>query len=277
MSPESPRRSDSPWGRALQPVGACVTLALLVLVGCAGGETAPTPAPAAPRQPPPAATRITPEQQEIYVRAFERGRQLLAEGNDREAVAELSVAAGVRADDARLLRMMGSAFARLGDLPRARRNLEASIRVDAMTPGTYYELARVCLMMGDLEAALEPARRTLALDPGSSKALEMLGMIEYRLGDVTGARAHLEAAVARDPQAREAHLILGFCREHLQELGPAAESFREVIRLDPANADAYAGLTRVLPQIGDPAGANAAREKLDALDAAGGRRGPAIN
>ncbi|MFQ5767914.1 MAG: tetratricopeptide repeat protein [Acidobacteriota bacterium] len=259
-SPLHRSRAGRGGGSLLLSLPAGLALGLL-LPGCSPGEKSLPPMPP-PVQARPAQRPVSPRLEAIYQAALSQGNEDLQAGRFSDAVMEFSKAMGVHPDNPVLLRVLGTAHARNNDLTRARRSLEASIRLDPRVPGAHYELAQVALAGGDLDTAEQEARRTVLLDPDNPTAHELVGVVEYRQGRVETALTTLEPVAARDPTRVQTQFILGLCYQHLKEYQKARDAFQKAVRNDPRHREAYFNLGKVLAILGDEEGARRANAEF---------------
>ncbi|HEX8522690.1 MAG TPA: tetratricopeptide repeat protein [Tepidisphaeraceae bacterium] len=99
------------------------------------------------------------------------------------------------------------------------------------------------LHANDLEGAVEPLRKALALAPGSAAVLDNLGITLCRLGHVREAVELLRRAVELQPNNANTHMNLGIA---LLGLGEFEEAWREMEWRD--RWEGFAALTQGLPQ-----------------------------
>ncbi len=208
--------------------------------------------------------------------AYQRGEQLLKEGQFEHALEQLELAASSMPDDAALLGNLGTACLFVRRVPDAIRHLRRSI---ALAPGigrSYYHLALALDEAGNAEAALDSLRNAILLAPELAEAHGLAGDLQLgrgqwiealsayeraataapgtSLGQLCAARAlllrgHPERAelqlrnlVARDPSRAEVHLLLGQILNDAGRFDEAAACFERALALDPRCAPAHHGL-----------------------------------
>jgi tetratricopeptide (TPR) repeat protein len=96
---------------------------------------------------------------------------------------------------AQRLRFLGHQWLLRGNLPEARRSLEASLR-EGTASETQVELARLDLAGGNLDAARDRLRAVLARTPDHFEALTVYGSIEAQLQDYPVAAEYYRKALA---------------------------------------------------------------------------------
>jgi choline-sulfatase len=87
-----------------------------------------------------------------------------------------------------------------GMLDEARRRLEGLVRKDPGNPGVHLALSSVYFRQKNASAAIEAARRAVALDPGSSVAVLDLAFAYQAQGRVDEAAAGFERVLQLDPE-----------------------------------------------------------------------------
>ncbi len=89
--------------------------------------------------------------------------------------------------------------------------------------------------MGQLDEAVEEARRAQALDPLSSSADAHVGLALYRARRFEDAAAELRKAIEFNPQALDAHMFLGFVYIQQGKKDEAITELRAVVQLSERN------------------------------------------
>lgn len=139
------------------------------------------------------------------------------------------------------------AFLRLGELLRARGQLEAAARVvvaglehHPYLPDAHDLYARILVDQGEFERAEEEWGLVLAIDPRHAGAHKGLGFLAYKRGELDAALDHLELALSADPTDQR---VVAALRRVRQEFEAVLEPQRPVGGLAGAPAaDIFAGL-----------------------------------
>jgi tetratricopeptide (TPR) repeat protein len=144
---------------------------------------------------------------------------------------------------------------------------------DAENPQAHIDLAQVLLLRKDGAAAANEARKAIQLDSKSLRAQALLGDALLQTGDVEGAKGALLAAAGVDASDEKALSALVTRALHeaevsLKKRDPARAErfFRRAAALDPSRFEASRGLSNVLSQLGDAAGAARAAESAIARE-----------
>lgn len=129
----------------------------------------------------------------------------------------------------RLQGMIADLAFRLQDLDRARRAVEARLRLEPASPAAHRELATIHTAQGRHDLAFTELALAAWLDPGDAQTLSALGLNHLARGRNADAVDALERAVTLRPELREARSALGQAlirvgrrdeaREHLAEFG----------------------------------------------------------
>jgi len=165
---------------------------------------------------------------------------------------------------------------RAGNFELARRELSEAAEADAPPLDVLHNLAVCCYKLGDFDAAVRTARRTLEAFPQSHRTTYLLGLVlkeagrpddaietlssliethpnaarayyhrgtcRFRRGRLVEATADLERAVELEPISLAARYNLGVVHVVALEWEKARDDFTACLRLDPAGAEEYAEL-----------------------------------
>lgn len=107
---------------------------------------------------------------------LERGAQLLAEGNAKEAVRVLVNVLAARPNDARAHYYLGTAYARLGVFPAALTHLRDAVRLAPRAPEHRVALAGALIDAKEVEGAVEQLRQAAEARPSSPEIRLLLAM-----------------------------------------------------------------------------------------------------
>ena len=110
-------------------------------------------------------------------------------------------------------------------------------------------LAEACYRSGDYDAALDAARRAVAITPESGRLHANLGVMLKAVGALDQAEQSLRLALARDPGLTAAHINLGSLLRERGELEAAEASFRQAAVLAPTQAETHYNLANLLDQL----------------------------
>lgn len=151
----------------------------------------------------PAAAQVAPADD------FERGRQLLAQGDTQGAAAALKRAAERRKTDADAWYAYGLALGRTGKQKDARKAFERTVQLRPEWATPRASLAYTLVLLNKLDDAEREARRALALDPKSADAHFVSANIEYLANHFTAAAAEAETALTITPDFPAAAFLYG--------------------------------------------------------------------
>ena len=110
--------------------------------------------------------------------------------------------------------------------------------------GTLFYSATAMFLHGQLQDALEQARRAIALDSNRAAAYNLLGAIHATLGQVHEARAAFKTALGRDPRDGATYTNLALLEFSAGERSLAEGLFAEALSLDPTSSAARQGLAQ---------------------------------
>jgi tetratricopeptide (TPR) repeat protein len=166
---------------------------------------------------------------------FDRAVAAFDAGDYRGAIARLEEMQRRGADSARLRILLGWSYLKLGDLARARVELEHGLRLGPRDANAYYAhegLGWIAYRNGEHERALAAFTEALRLQPGYHHALTGLGWVHLARRDPGRAEASFRAALERVPGDLDARRGLGFVAYHRGDWGTAIERFEAVLRDD---------------------------------------------
>ena len=181
--------------------------------------------------------------------ALDRTTRLLAAGRIEPAVETLRVAAAAWPSQAELWTRLGQLLAEQGHLAAASAALERVLPLDAAAGTALYNLARVRLLQGRAQGALELLDQALASAPGFALAHANRGVALLALGRSNEALAAFAAAVALDPSLLEGRRGVAAARLALGDLAGAAEAQATAVELAPGDLVLIDGLASLQLQL----------------------------
>ena len=142
---------------------------------------------------------------------------------------------------------------RAGDLPSARRSLEACVVDFPRSAEAWLTLGLVHFAERHFDQAATALEKSLERDARQPQAFKMLGRVQTaRAKPALAERAFVEAA-RLDPADAEARYLLGRLYQSEDRLVDAARFLKEAVALDPGSARALAFLGTVAYGLGDTA------------------------
>ena len=149
-----------------------------------------------------------------------------------------------RRTEARL--KLAEAQAAAGRPADAAATLGAALAQDPLAhAGAWNDLGFARLQLGEIDAALPPLRRAVALDPRLAQARVNLAAALLTAGDLGAADAQLGAALRTEPDNPGALGNLGVIRARQGRTGEARALFERLLALDPSDARAAAALAEL--------------------------------
>jgi tetratricopeptide (TPR) repeat protein len=140
-----------------------------------------------------------------------------------------------------------------GQVEQAIGHLRESLRLNAGSAPTHYNLGIALSMQRKLEEALAEFREAIRLDPDHAEAHNNAGAMLHITGRLGEASSLYRRALELRPDNVDAHSNLGRLYTSLSQDRAAAEEFRAALALRPDHASALAGLAWVLATSGDAA------------------------
>jgi Tfp pilus assembly protein PilF len=118
---------------------------------------------------------------------------------------------------------------------------------------------------GDLATARTTFENALVIDPGNKFALFNLGVIEQTNNKVQSAIKYYDQALASDPEYTPALYNKAILLEP-DDLEAAVAIYEKILTIDPEASTTYLRLSFAYDTLGDPAKAEAMRQKAVELD-----------
>lgn len=166
--------------------------------------------------------------------------------------------------------MMGIAYSRMGDLDRAARAFEETIRLNEHNDFAHLFLGSALMLAGRLEDAIGPLKRTLELNPRSAHVNFYLGHIYEDLGQWENAVASYNAEIENNREFTGTYEQLAKLYYRLAEERPAEkaqyylktiETYKKWVEVDPSNSAVRNLIGYLYSQVGNLADATDAFEK----------------
>jgi Tfp pilus assembly protein PilF len=186
------------------------------------------------------------------------------------AGAELNVKIDSRAAAAHNL--LASAYLQVGRVADAQAQLEQALRLDPRDAEVHSNLGVVLQAQGRLAEGMPHLRTAVQLKPKDDRVHFNLGNGLLAAGQPDAAVREFRAAIALNPESADAHLNLALILGPRRQLDEAIVHLRRVVEIDPRNGDAYRNLALAYTLQGKVDQAAAARDQLQRLLAARGRR-----
>ena len=194
---------------------------------------------------------------------WEQGKNYLAEGKAAAAKEIFSALLNKYPKDPDLYLFLAFTFLRLRD-PQA---AEAQIR-KALALAPNHAEARTLLGWIDLEvkrdygSAVDEYARVVELRPAFPEAYNNLGVAFKKKGDMDKALESFNQALKLRPDYNEAWSNRGWVYAEQRKWGEARADFEQALRINPHDAGALYGLSHVLKEARDYAGAQRALSRL---------------
>ncbi len=142
-----------------------------------------------------------------------------------------------------------------GELDVARLKLEEAVGLAPENGEARYSLSQVFAALNAGEAALDSARRAVAIDPGNPHWQNHLGYMLVRQAQMAEAEASFRMALRLKPDNGGFHNSLGHMLGRQGRLDEATAAVREAVGLEPRNIHFLEQLSQLLDSAGDTEGA----------------------
>jgi tetratricopeptide (TPR) repeat protein len=262
----------------MRSLGHFAALVVLLAAGCAAAKPKPKPDRAAIRD----AVRAHGELEGRYASAaayahFLRARLYHHGGQHRRALDELRLALATDEGSPWLLTRIGEEYARLGELGRAERALQAALQSDGAHAPAHLMLARVLAETHRLAQARTHVRRAIRLSPQEEDGYLLWAQVELEAGRPDAALGAVDALAKAVPRASRGLRILGTALSDRGDHPRAEQALRRAVDANPADQEAWIALAQLLERSARPAEAETALgsallrdpDNIDVLLAAG--------
>lgn len=187
------------------------------------------------------------------------GRLYAASGEPQKALEAFDRALRVKADYAPALMERGDLYLQRNEHARAATDFEQVVKLTPKDAMNVYKLGTAYQLMGKPDAAERQYRQAIEIDGKFAPALNNLAaMSAERRQNLDAALDWAKRAVAIDPTLADFQDTLGSVHLARGESDAAIAAYRKATTLAPKNAEFYYGLGEALAQKGDKPGAVAA-------------------
>ena len=178
-----------------------------------------------------------PKGSDPFTEQLFRGGELLAIGHVSEAREHLEQALMLQPRNEKAQNLLGLAYFRMGEFPRATQVYEGLIFQNPVDPTLRVNLGLVYLKTGELPRAIEQFACAVDMQPDHKKAHNYLGLALAQAGDYTRAHAHFvaagsEAMVVKMARAIEAQALAGVAAPQTVRISTPAET-AAVVEVEP--------------------------------------------
>lgn len=144
-------------------------------------------------------------------------------------------------------------------LERALEDVENRLRTAPDSLDLRFKRAEILEALGLTDLARLTYAGILSRSPGDARTLNALGRLHWAAGARTAARLAFAEAARRHPDNVAAHVNLGYVLAYDGRFEEARGHYEAALRIDPAHPNAHRGMTHVLSELGDEAGAGVHR------------------
>ena len=161
---------------------------------------------------------------------------------------------------------LAQTFIRMGQLDKARRELETMIQSEPTHTDSYLMLCNVCYMQEDYVAMAQAAERVIQLEAGNAVAHYLLAKADDGQGNPLMCVAHLTQAIMLKEDYTEARLLRAEALIKMGQLSEADEDLQAVLAAEPDNESAILLRGRLKQATGHPEDAEADYQRLIELN-----------
>jgi len=171
--------------------------------------------------------------------------------------------------------LAGATLLQINEYERARKYLDAALRIEPKLPAAIYSLDGVARdKTGEPQLAEPVFREALARDPNDFEANLYLGAILYKRRQMDEATPYLEKALSLNPKssmARYENAMLKSTSGHLDE---AAQELEKLVKDDPDWLEPHVELASLYYKLKRPADGARERQIVDRITAEQQKKGP---
>jgi tetratricopeptide (TPR) repeat protein len=179
-----------------------------------------------------------------------RGRILLAQGKNADAIAELRKQVAEDPESAQAHYYLAQAFRQNNDLAQAKNELQEALGVAPDLPLVLDSLAELSLALNEPDVAREYAEHSIRQDPTNAKSRMILGVALGQLDQVKPAEDQFRVAQQISPQDPATHSNLGLVYVRAKRWSDAQKEFEAALRLNPQDENALGQLVDLLVRQG---------------------------
>ena len=198
---------------------------------------------------------------------FFEGIELLGRDALPEAEARFLAALQLVPDRASILTNLAATRARMGKLGAALDHARRAVALDELAAEGWLNLARIEAQCGNIAPALAAVRRTLRLDGNQPEAWALLAALHDRSGALREAADAYRRALQALPGRFEWLANLGAILNELREFEAALDCHRHALELQPQASGLWSNLGNALHELRRFGEALAAHDRALALDA----------
>jgi len=175
------------------------------------------------------------------VAAYDQGKQLVAEGRFKEAVAAFNRASQIDVGWAEPFIGKGDALKELGDYVPAAAAYTSALTANQNSVEAYNGRGEAMLELQQIDAAMQDFSAALELDPGNAEVLSNVGHVLANFSrDPVQAIRRLDDALALNPDDARAYRDRGYAHVLLREVDKAQADMQKAIELAPDDFANYA-------------------------------------
>jgi len=164
--------------------------------------------------------------------AWSLGYALIRAGRAQEGVRRIERVAQ-QGHSAQAYMFAAQTYLKLGALDQARRDLDATMRLNAHLPGLYTLRGMIMDGYGDEKAAMAAFEKALEANPDDVEAHTRLGELLYLERKLDAARLHLDRALGIDPTLPHARYVLALVERAQGRADAAVKDLEKLARDDP--------------------------------------------
>lgn len=251
----------TPWRLCVLSRSLLFLLPVLAFGGCRRSETLPHGSPVDADR---AGVALTEEPPSVR-REARRARQLLEEGQAREAIGVLRQMLEGNPTFADGWNDLGTAQIMAGDTAGARRSWQRAVALDPALISARCNLAQLVLRDAKIEQALTSYEEIVGEAPGYPAAWAGLGEAALKSGAITQARRAFEEATRLQPDSVPAWIGLSEALYQAKLYGPSREAAARARKIQPDSERAR--LLLALARVDDETGEEALHEAAGDLRA----------
>lgn len=179
-----------------------------------------------------------------FAQLLEKGRLCLEEGDNNGALQALQQALKIE-ESAEAWLLLAESEMNAGQTAKARKSINAGLRLDPESSDLLYAHGDLCLEEGDEAAALAAFEKIISLDSSEADAWVSKAMVQFNGDDLLAAEQSCRQALTVDPESVFALTTLGDICMAKEQQDEACDCYEKAIALDPEDAQAYLSLAEL--------------------------------
>lgn len=183
-------------------------------------------------------------------RHYERGLELIADGDSTKATLEFRNALKLRDNMSGAHMQLGQIAQTGGDIRAALGHYQAAVATDETLLDAHYRIGQIMLLAGQLDEALRYSTTAFQLAPQDPRILSLKAAVALKLDNIDSARETANEALAIDATNTDARMVLAALAARDGDLPGALGELAIAMEHDPKNVAVHVFRVNILEKAG---------------------------